>query len=438
MYDRANSPEMIAVDEKRQLLKATITKMSFDFEDKLSALLDDMPESQRIPYIRQGKEVLRALRELEYMLHVAQSEQDLEKTRELIQEMDFRMRMICDNARCQSGRTVAKKVKKRDDSNSIPAALETYEPAPQKPYLDGTSILPEDRVCAASPSGVLWGVFNRLFAKRKRQNALQDVSKVYSSVFAPAEVRRKSHMLVQVYLHLYEETEMVKHLAMESRQDAERRDYIPLQCGLKKGDIVEVRLNIYGQTLLASDSKSVVWQGSFTKCSFDYFVPADLDVDELSCAAQLSLNGLPVGEMRFVTRIVVEPRKLHPEVIACQYKRVFISYAHQDEERVKFFPEGLKLAGVDYFFDRHYLTIGSVFPKEIQNYINTADLFVLFWSENASKSEYVKKERELALKRAYPQIKPLSAARLSIYPMSIEPRAELPEEMRAYYHFGEL
>ena len=29
---------------------------------------------------------------------------------------------------------------------------------------------------------------------------------VYSSAFAPAEVKRKSHMLVQVYLHLFEET----------------------------------------------------------------------------------------------------------------------------------------------------------------------------------------------------------------------------------------
>lgn len=29
--------------------------------------------------------------------------------------------------------------------------------------------------------------------------------------------------------------------------------------------------------------KSVIWQSSFTKCSFDYFVPNDVDVDKLSC-----------------------------------------------------------------------------------------------------------------------------------------------------------
>ena len=105
--------------------------------------------------------------------------------------------------------------------------------------------------------------------------------KVYSSIFAPAEVRQKSHMLVQVYLHLFEETEMVKALAQESDKDAERRGYISLECKLKKGDKVDVLLNIFGETLLMSDKKSVVWQGSFTKCSFDYFVPKDVDLDEL-------------------------------------------------------------------------------------------------------------------------------------------------------------
>lgn len=30
------------------------------------------------------------------------------------------------------------------------------------------------------------------------------------------------------------------------------------------------------------------------------------------------------------------------------------------------------------------------------------------------------------------------AAKLRIYPMSIEPRAELPSDMRENYHFGEI
>lgn len=271
---------------------------------------------------------------------------------------------------------------------------------------------------------------------KKREEGRMDV--VYSSIFAPAEVKCKSRMLVQVYLHLYEETDIVKALAQESDKDAERRDYIPLQCKLKKGDKVEVQLNIYGETLLMSDMKSVVWQGSFTKCGFDYFVSKDIDANELSCVALLFINGAPMGEMRFITKIVNTPRQLNPEIIAHKYNKVFISYSHQDESKVKFLHEGLELGSVPHFFDRKYLKAGDVFPQVIQDYINTADLFILCWSENASKSEYVQKERLQALRRAFPKVRPEKVAKLRIYPMSIEPRAELPNDMKNYYHFGEI
>ena len=263
-------------------------------------------------------------------------------------------------------------------------------------------------------------------------------NEVYSSIFAPAEVKRKSHLQVQVYLHLYEESEKVKSFAQESDKNAERRDYIPLSLKLKEGDKVDVEFNVYGATRLTSDRKSIVWQGSFTKCSFDYFVPKDIDVEELSCVALLSVNGVPIGEMRFITRVIETPRQLNPEIIAHKFSKVFISYSHQDESKVKFLHEGLELGSVPHFFDRKYLKAGDVFPQVIQDYINSADLFILCWSENASKSEYVQKERLQALERAFPQVQPENAAKLRIYPMNIEPRAELPIDMKNYYHFGEI
>ena len=269
----------------------------------------------------------------------------------------------------------------------------------------------------------------------EEQNIYNDV---YSSIFAPAEVKRKSHLQVQVYLHLYEESEKVKSLAKESDKNAERRDYIPLSLKLRKGDKIDIEFNVYGETRLMSERKSIVWQGSFTKCSFNYFVPKDIDVDELSCVALLSVNGVPIGEMRFITRVIETPRQLNPEIIAHKYSKVFISYSHQDESKVKFLHEGLELGSVPHFFDRKYLKAGDVFPQVIQDYINSADLFILCWSENASKSEYVQKERLQALERAFPQVQPENAAKLRIYPMNIEPRAELPSDMKNYYHFGEI
>ena len=259
-------------------------------------------------------------------------------------------------------------------------------------------------------------------------------NEVYSSIFAPAEVKRKSHLQVQVYLHLYEESEKVKSLAQESDKNAERRDYIPLSLKLRKGDKVDVEFNVYGETRLTSVRKSIVWQGSFTKCSFDYYVPKDLDIDELSCEANLFVNGAMIGEMRFLTQIVDVPRNLNPEILSHRFNRIFISYAHQDAQQIKLLALAYKAQGVDYFYDRDSLAPGDVYEEKIFDYIDSSDLFVLCWSKNAAASDYVAKEKGRALLRAYPQLSQRDAT-LKICPISIEPRADLPSDMKEVYNF---
>ena len=259
-------------------------------------------------------------------------------------------------------------------------------------------------------------------------------NEVYSSIFAPAEVKRKSHLQVQVYLHLYEESEKVKSFAQESDKNAERRDYIPLSLKLKKGDKVDVEFNVYGATRLTSDRKSIVWQGSFTKCSFDYFVPKDIDVEELSCEANLFVNGAMIGDMRFLTQIVEVPRNLNPEILSHRFNRIFISYAHQDAQQIKLLALAYKAQGVDYFYDRDSLAPGDVYEEKIFDYIDSSDLFVLCWSKNAAVSNYVAKEKDRALLRAYPQLSQRDAT-IKICPISIEPRADLPSDMKEVYNF---
>ena len=129
---------------------------------------------------------------------------------------------------------------------------------------------------------------------------------------------------------------MVKSLAKESNKNAERRDYIPLSLKLKKGDRVDVEFNVYGDTKLMSERKSLIWLGSFTKCSFDYFVPEDINVDDLSCQANLFVNAALIGEMRFLIQIVDTPQNLNPAIFSHCYKKIFISYSHKDFSKVKF------------------------------------------------------------------------------------------------------
>jgi len=66
-------------------------------------------------------------------------------------------------------------------------------------------------------------------------------------------------------------------------------------------------------------------------------------------------------------------------------------------------------------------------------------LLLMITKKNKTKrNEYVQKERMQALERAFPQVQPEKEAKLRIYPMNIEPHADLPADMKNYYHFGEI
>ena len=86
---------------------------------------------------------------------------------------------------------------------------------------------------------------------------------------------------------------------------------------------------------------------------------------------------------------------------------------------------------------RHYLKAGYVYPLKIKEYINSADLFILCWSKNAAESDYVQLERQQALTLAFPQ-KDMEQATLSIHPISIEPHADYPSDMKEVYNFEEI
>ena len=82
---------------------------------------------------------------------------------------------------------------------------------------------------------------------------------------------------------------------------------------------------------------------------------------------------------------------------------------------------------------RHYLKAGYVYPLKIKEYINSADLFILCWSKNAAESL----ERRQALELAYPQVD-MEKATITIHPISIEPHADYPSDMKEVYNFEEI
>lgn len=276
-----------------------------------------------------------------------------------------------------------------------------------------------------------------MWGKNKHKSTLCPC-KVNTSVFAPSEVKHGDYMMVQVFLYMDEEEQSVSRKAKEVDGEAERRNYIPLSVKLKEGDKVKIFLQIPNKEVKVEEpTQELTWQGRITDCQFAMYISNEFNASTILATVVLSVNGAPVGRMMFKTKVVDNPRKLHTEIVSKSFHKIFISYSHKDESRVKYLAEAYKAQGVDYFFDRHYLKAGDVYPLKIQQYIDSADLFILCWSKNAAESDYVTLERNRAMSHAYPQVT-MDKASITIHPISIEPRAAFPQDMDSIYNFEEV
>lgn len=319
---------------------------------------------------------------------------------------------------------------------------ETYFPCRK----NNLSIISMDDKESTSPtrqsSNGLFGRLNKpLFGKTSTAPVYEETSVVdivNSSIFAPSETKRDDYMLVQVFLYRDDEEHVVSCKAAEVDPDARRQNYTPLSVKLKVGDRVKAKLTMSGKGIEVEESiQEMIWQGHCTDCQFGVFVPEDYKPSSMIGTVMLTVNDIPCGRMMFKTKIVSQPQKLYAKIESKAFQKIFISYSHKDESTVKYFAKAFQAQGVDYFFDRHYLKAGDVYPQKIKEYINSADLFILCWSKNAAESDYVTLERRQALELAYPQVD-MDKATITIHPISIEPHADYPSDMKEVYNFEEI
>lgn len=258
-------------------------------------------------------------------------------------------------------------------------------------------------------------------------------NKVYASVFAPAEVKSGEDMLVQLFLHLAKEAKEAANRAKAVDNDAEKRYYESLPYNIRPGDRVRADFCILRRgSVIHHDSKEVVWQGSITSCTFYYPVAHNI-IDSFVGEIGLYIEDVRVSTMTFKVCIKSAPSNTYVSVKNKTYQNVFISYAHQDQEKANKIADVYERQGISYFLDQRSFESGDYIWDVISDRIAHSDAYVLLWTANSQKSPAVAKERQLALTYAYPQVRPREKAPLSIFPYRAEPYAPLPNDMIEYW-----
>lgn len=133
----------------------------------------------------------------------------------------------------------------------------------------------------------------------------------------------------------------------------------------------------------------------------------------------------------FSLRIEVDSSRAEPrkEPAPRPHRTIYACYSHRDRHIVEQFAQYGKILGDEYLIDVLKLRAGENWHKNLRKLIDEADVFQLFWSENAKQSEFVREEIRYALQSHKPNF---------IRPVCWEtPLPEPPPELR-HLHFTRI
>jgi hypothetical protein len=261
---------------------------------------------------------------------------------------------------------------------------------------------------------------------------------VHVSAFSRESVAAGDEVLVQIYLHQMEDLDTVPARAREADPEATRRGTTSLSIAVARGQRIDVAIMATG---LAVDEPSqyLIWHGKPQACQFLLSVPAEFAGRTAFVRATIMIDAIPVGSLRFAIKAATgaQPAAPYgiPQLAVKNYRRAFLSYASADRAEVLKRAQALRATGISFFQDLLSLEPGDRYEHILFAEIDRCDLFLLFWSSHAAKSEWVQREAVHALKRQQmttPEEMP------AITPIILEgPPVPLPPDSLKHLHFND-
>jgi serine/threonine protein kinase len=256
------------------------------------------------------------------------------------------------------------------------------------------------------------------------------------SVFSPPAVQPGSTVLVQAFLHVKSDATRVSVLASLMDTATALKGVQTLQAEISRG--ARVDLTISGAGLeIEEPVQSLIWQGEPTFAQFLVTLPRDAERQSYHPVIRLILDGKLVG--RIVFRLMADTAASQvgsrpSGERAGPYTYAFVSYAAEDRKEVLKRVQMLDATRTAFFQDVLSLDPGARWTKELYKRIDKCDLFLLFWSSAAKRSEWVIREAEYALARQ--DRDPLGGP--DIVPVILEgPPPVLPPDSLRHLHFND-
>jgi hypothetical protein len=256
------------------------------------------------------------------------------------------------------------------------------------------------------------------------------------TVFAPPVAPPGDEVLVQVFVHTPNQ-QMLAQAAKRIEPAAVSVASNPLELPLRPGDSIKVTLE-GGAARAAEPVQSAKWNGRCVCLYFMLHLPDAKAERTLTSKLRVFVNGAPAGIVVFRIKVMPNAPDLLPSVASQEaraLRRHFLSYASEDRVQVLKAAQTMSALKLEFFQDLLRLSPGERWQQRLFVEIEKCDIFLLFWSRHAQRSEWVIKEAEHALRcsRSAPADRPIE-----IVPVLLEgPPPPLPPASLSEIHFND-
>lgn len=261
------------------------------------------------------------------------------------------------------------------------------------------------------------------------------------SVFAPAEAAASEKIVIQVFAHRPEQGDSSGGPARGFDSGSLRSGFRRLEIDVEQGAVLRFYLDLPG---LAVDevSRDLIWTGSPGAVDFHVSLPAGAARGTVPGTVHVDLDGMPIGVIRFKLEVLGaeeagKQRRAEPRGdFAFPFRKAYIACASSDRMEVLRRVQILTPLRIEFFQEALNLEPTARWEKQLYRYIDDCDLFLLFWSSAAKRSEWILREVRYALERAAhdpfgrPEIRPLILESTPVEPP--------PDLAHLFFHGGQL
>lgn len=227
-----------------------------------------------------------------------------------------------------------------------------------------------------------------------------NIDLVHFSMTSPQVVKPAASFVIYIWAHLERQRDIVIQRAQEAYAD----DKISIQSKgpvkITRGTILSVRLKLEG-LIVANPEDTILWEGEIGNAMFLVKVPEDAKEGSRSGVATIYIDGMQISRLYFVIQIGATQSKADRiPTQEARYRKAFPSYSSKDRDAVLARIQGIQKVApyLEVNMDVIRLRSGQYWEQELWKIIPQNDIFYLFWSENACKSEWVEKEWRCAFK----------------------------------------